>query len=99
MNSHYEKYKDTIKLNTKRSYQKRQIWLNEFLSEKFCKHCGESETMCLSFFPHDKTIRRISRRIGVNEESRKKIKKYIDDSTILCYNCKIKLENDLIELL
>ena len=85
MNLHYQKYKSTMMMSTKRSYQKRQIWLNEFLSEKF--------------FPHDKTIRKISRRIGVNEESRKKIKKYIDDSTILCYNCKIKLENDLIELL
>ena len=40
---------------------------NEFLSEKFCKHCGESETMCLYFYPYDNTIRRISRRIGINK--------------------------------
>ena len=98
-NEHYEKYKETIKKVARRNYRKRILLLNEFLADKSCKHCGESETMCLSFFPHDKTIRKISRRIGVNEESRKKIKKYIDDSTILCYNCKIKLENDLIELL
>ena len=95
----YNKYKDTIKRVSKQHYNKRIIWLNEFLAPHSCMYCGESETMCLSFFPHDKTIRKISRRIGVNEESRKKIKKYIDDSTILCYNCKIKLENDLIELL
>ena len=99
MNKHYEQYQETIKRTTKRNYQKRQIWLNEYLSEKFCQHCGESETMCLYFYPHDKKIRSISRRTGTNEKSREKVKKYIDDSKILCYNCKIKLENDLIELL
>ena len=55
--------------------------------------------MCLSFYPHDKKIRSISRRVGINEKSREKVKEYIDNSKILCYNCKIKLENDLIELL
>ena len=99
MNTHYQKYQETIKRTTKRNYQKRQIWLNEYLSEKSCIHCGESETMCLAFHPHDATIRRISRRTGINEISRENVQKYIDNSKILCYNCKIKLDNDLIELL
>jgi len=99
MNTHYKKYQKIIKRTTKRNYQKRQIWLNEYLSEKFCEHCGESETMCLSFFPHDKIIRSISRRVGINEKSRQGVQKYIDNSKILCYNCNIKLDNDLIELL
>ena len=99
MNKHYKQYKESIKRTTKRNYQKRQIWLNEYLSERFCQHCGESETMCLAFYPHDTKIRSMSRRVGINEKSRENIQKYIDDSKILCYNCKIKLENDLIELL
>ena len=99
MNTHYQKYQETIKRTTKRNYQKRQIWLNEYLSEKSCIHCGESETMCLAFHPHDATIRRLSRRTGINEISRESVQKYIDGSKILCYNCKIKLDNDLLELL
>ena len=55
--------------------------------------------MCLAFHPHDATIRRLSRRTGINEISRESVQKYIDNSKILCYNCKIKLDNDLIELL
>ena len=99
MNKHYKKYQETIKRTTKRNYQKRQIWLNEYLADKSCKHCGESETMCLSFYPHDTKIRSMSRRVGINEKSRENVQKYIDNSKILCYNCKIKLDNDLIELL
>ncbi len=99
MNKHYQKYQETIKRTTKRNYQKRQIWLNEYLSEKYCEHCGESETMCLFFHPHDTIIRRLSRRTGINEVSRVNIQDYIDNSRILCSNCKIKLDNDLIELL
>ena len=99
MNKHYQKYKEIKKRTTKRNYQKRQIWLNNFLSERSCIHCGESETMCLSFHPHDAKVRSLSRRVGINENSREVVQKYIDNSKILCYNCKIKLDNDLIELL
>ena len=99
MNKHYNQYQETIKRTTKRNYQKRQIWLNEYLSERFCQHCGESETMCLAFYPHDTKIRSMSRRVGINEKSRENVQRYIDISKILCYNCKIKLDNDLIELL
>ena len=99
MNEHYEKYKETIKKVARRNYQKRIVLLNDFLSEQSCIHCGESETMCLAFHPHDATIRRLSRRTGINEISRESVQKYIDNSKILCYNCKIKLDNDLIELL
>ena len=99
MNKHYQKYQETIKRTTKRNYQKRQIWLNEYLSEKSCIHCGESETMCLAFHPHDLVIRGMSRRVGINEKSRERVQKYIYKSKILSYNCKIKLDNDIIELL
>ncbi len=72
-NSHYEKYKDTIKKVSRRNYRKRIVLLNEFLAEKSCKHCGESETVCLKFYPHDSKIRKLTKRVGVNNESRKEI--------------------------
>lgn len=72
---------------------------NEFLADKSCKHCGESETVCLKFYPHDAEIRKITKRVGVNNESRKEIIELIDNSVILCSNCWIKNDNDLIEFI
>jgi hypothetical protein len=98
-NKHYEKYKDTIKRVARRNYRKRIVLLNEFLADKSCKHCGESETVCLKFYPHDSEIRKITKRVGVNNESRKEIIGLIDHSLILCSNCWIKNDNDLIEFI
>ena len=89
-NSHYEKYKDTIKKVSRRNYRKRIVLLNEFLAEKHCIHCGEAETVCLKFYPHNSEIRKITKRVGISNESR---------SIIVCSNCWIKLDNDLIEFI
>jgi hypothetical protein len=99
LNEHYEKYKDTIKKVSRRNYRKRIVLLNEFLADKSCKHCGESETVCLKFYPHDSKIRKITKRVGMNNESRKEIIQLIDNSLILCSNCWIKNHNDLIEFI
>ena len=99
METHYEKYKETIKKVARRNYRQRIVWLNEYLADKSCVHCGESETVCLKFYPHNSEIRKLSKRVGTNEDSRKHIVKLIDNSTILCSNCWIKLDNDLIELI
>ena len=98
-NEHYEKYKDTIKKVARRNYRKRIVLLNEFLADKSCKHCGESETVCLKFYPHDAQIRKITKRVGLNNESRKEIIELIDTSLILCSNCWIKNDNDLESML
>ena len=98
-NEHYEKYKDTIKKVARRNYRKRIVLLNEFLANKSCKHCGESETVCLKFYPHNSQIRKITKRVGVRDESRKEILHLIDNSLILCSNCWIKVDNDLIEFI
>jgi len=98
-NAHYEKYKDTIKKVARRNYRKRIVLLNEFLADKSCQHCGESETMCLKFYPHDSEIRKLTKRVGTNNESRKEIFHLVDNSTILCTNCWIKADNDLIEFI
>jgi len=98
-NDHYEKYKDTIKRVARRNYRKRIVLLNEFLADKFCNHCGESETVCLKFYPHDSEIRKLTKRVGINNKSRQEIFHLMNESNILCSNCWIKADNDLIEFL
>ena len=83
----------------RRNYQKRKILLEEFLIDKSCRHCGESEHVCLKFYPHDSEIRKISKRVGTSDESRKEVFHLIDQSDILCYNCFIKKHHDLIEFI
>ena len=97
VNEHYEKYKETIKKVARRNYRKRILLLNDFLADKFCVHCKESETVCLKFYPHDLKIRRIVKRVGINEESQVQVKELINNSKIVCRNCWVKLDNDLIE--
>ena len=99
VNAHYEKYKETIKRVARRNYRKRIILLNEVLADRSCIHCGESETVCLKFYPHDAEIRKITKRVGTNPKSRKEIFHLIDKSQILCYNCWIKVDNDLVEFI
>ena len=99
VNAHYEKYKDTIKKVARRNYRKRIVLLNEFLADKACQHCGESETICLKFYPHDSEIRKLTKRVGISNKSRKEIFYLVDNSIILCSNCWIKIDNDLIEFI
>ena len=99
MQSHYEKYKETIKKVARRHYNKRVSWLNQHLSDKACHNCGESETICLKFHPHDSQIRKISKTNGINGSGRQEILNLIDSSKIIWHNCWIKLDNDLIELI
>ena len=98
MQTHYEKYKETIKKVARRPYNKRVAWLNNHLSDKSCINCGESETVCLKFHPHDSEIRKKSKTTAING-SRDEITVLIEGSKILCHNCWIKLDNDLIELI
>ena len=98
-NAHYEKYKDTIKKVARRNYRKRIVLLKEFLGDKHCKHCGESETVCLKYYPHNSEIRKLTKRVGTSENSRSEIFVLINQSIIVCSNCWIKLDNDLIEFI
>ena len=99
MQTHYQKYKETIKKVARRNYSKRVSWINKHLSNLSCQQCGESETICLKFHQHDADIRKKSKVTGINTEGREDILKLIQTSKILCHNCWIKLDNDLIELL
>tara|TARA_B100001093_G_scaffold290446_1_gene277344 strand:- start:6747 stop:7043 length:297 start_codon:yes stop_codon:yes gene_type:complete len=98
MQSHYDKYKETIKKVARRHYNKRVSWLNSHLSDKSCINCGESETICLKFYPNDSEIRKKSKTTAINGQ-REEISSLIDNSKVLCHNCWIKLDSDLIELI
>tara|TARA_R110000744_G_C19254023_1_gene550588 strand:+ start:136 stop:444 length:309 start_codon:yes stop_codon:yes gene_type:complete len=95
--NHYKKYKETIKEVTKRNYRKRVSSLNQYLENTKCSHCDESEIACLRFYPHDKEIRKMIRRVGMNDTSRKTVKRLVDSSSIVCSNCLIKIDNDLLD--
>ena len=99
METHYQKYKETIKRVARRNYQKRVAWLNNHLGNESCVHCGESETVTLKLYPHDVEIRKQAKRVGTNDESRKDVYKLMNQCKVVCANCWIKLDNDLIEFL
>ena len=89
--THYEKYKDTIKEGVKKARRKRDIWINEYLGDKSCVHCGESETCALVFYPDNKEIRIISRSKD-SEKNSENILEKIRKNKIVCMNCRSKLE-------
>jgi hypothetical protein len=95
MTSHYEQYKEHIKEGVKRARRKRDIWINEYLADKHCKYCGESETCSLVFYPDDKEIRILSRKKGLREGLRIPILDWIHTNLVVCLNCKSKLINDI----
>ena len=93
--THYEKYKDTIKEGVKKARRKREIWINEYLADKHCTYCGESETCALVFYPDNKEIRIISRSKGLREKLREPILEKIRKNKVVCMNCRSKIENDI----
>jgi hypothetical protein len=55
--------------------------------------------VCLKLYPHDVLIRKQAKRVGTNNESRKEVHKLMNQCKVVCFNCWIKLDNDLIEFL
>ena len=43
--------------------------------------------------------RKQAKRVGTNDESRKEVHKLMNSCKVVCSNCWIKLDNDLIEFL
>ena len=99
MSEHYQKYKETIKKVSQRNYRARKIWVNEYLSDKVCNYCGESETACLQFHPYEGKIRNLTKRKGLNEKSRTEVVGLINESKVVCANCFLKLDNDIIDIM
>ena len=95
METHYERYKEYIKEGVKRARRKRDIWINEYLADKSCVHCGESETCSLVFYPDNQEIRKLSRETGLREKLRERILEKIRKNKVVCMNCEAKLKNDI----
>ena len=98
METHYEKYKETIKKVARRNYRKRVAWLNNHLIVNIV-FIVERVKLCLKLYPHDVEIRKQAKRVGTNDESRKEVHKLMNECKVVCSNCWIKLDNDLIEFL
>ena len=92
MNKHYEKYKDTIKKVARRHRLLKDNWIADHLMSNSCSHCGESELICLQFYPDDRKIRALSKK----SEDKTEVRKYISNNKIVCRNCYQKLDSDII---
>ena len=92
MNRHYKKYKETIKKVARRHRLLKDKWITDFLMSTSCSYCGESELICLQFYPDDRKIRAESKK----SEDKKEVMKYISKNKIVCRNCFQKLDSDII---
>ena len=85
MNKHYDKYKETIKKVARRHrlLMSKDKWIADYLMSNSCSHCGESELICLQFYPDDRKIRALSKK----SEDKTEVLEYISNNEIVCRNC------------
>ena len=50
-------------------------WIADYLMSNSCSHCGESELICLQFYPDDRKIRALSKR----SEDKTEVLEYISN--------------------
>lgn len=93
---HYERYKESLKLQNKKQTRKRDLWINTHLNQEFCVYCGESSIEALAFYPNNKEIRALSRKTGLRKELRLRVLEAIQSTIIVCLNCEAKLNNGKI---
>ena len=94
MKTHYEKYKTTIKKVARRHRLLKDKWITDYLMTNSCYICGESELICLQFYPDDRKIRALSKK----SVDKKDVMKYIEKNKIVCRNCFQKLDSDIIDI-
>ena len=94
MKTHYEKYKTTIKKVARRHRLLKDKWITDYLMNNSCYICGESELICLQFYPDDRKIRALSKK----SNDKKDVMKYIEKNKIVCINCFQKLASDIIDI-
>jgi len=94
MKTHYEKYKTTIKKVARRHRLLKDKWITDYLMNNSCYICGESELICLQFYPDDRKIRALSKK----SNDKKDVMKYIEKNKIVCRNCFQKLDSDIIDV-
>ena len=82
MNEHYDKYKETIKKVARRHRLLKDKWIADYLMSNSCSHCGESELICLQFYPDDRKIRALSKR----SEDKTEVLEYISNNEIVSFS-------------
>ena len=92
MKTHYEKYKTTIKKVARRHRLLKDKWITDYLMNNSCYICGESELICLQFYPDDRKIRALSKK----SDDKTEVMKYISNNKVVCRNCFQKLDSDII---
>ena len=97
MSEHYQKYRNTIRKVARRHRRLKDKWINEQLRDKSCRYCGESEIIVLKFYPDDRKIRSDSKKKSLKKDTRKLLLEQIDNNVIVCHNCFLKKDNDLID--
>ena len=95
-NEFYEKYKQTILKNKQNGRDNRKIWLINSFQDYHCEHCGESETICLRYYPNHKEIYNLNQKYGLKSNKRKEIDELININKVLCVNCIEKTKYDII---
>ena len=64
----------------------RTMWLLNSFRDYQCP-CGETELVCLEWYPNHKKIRHLVYRYGAKTKERQQAQQLIEESTALCRNC------------
>ena len=72
----------------------RKSWLLNTFRGYSCP-CGESELVCLEWYPNNKKITSLTLRHGIVTKERELAEQLILKSKVVCHNCASKLDNGL----
>ena len=70
-------------------------WYNEIMSDKFCKRCGESDTVVLEWHHLDPSKKDMSIAEMLSRRGKKTILKEIEKCECFCANCHRRLHHEL----
>ena len=87
----YEKNKSIAAQRSKESRQRKRIWYNDIMEEKFCEKCGESDNACLDWHHVDPSQKEYEISFLLCNRSKKAILEEMKKCICLCSNCHRKL--------
>ena len=87
----YENNKSLTAERAKIARQRKRQWYNEFMQNKSCVKCGESDVACLDWHHTNPTEKEETVSFLMKNRSRQSILEEIDKCICLCSNCHWKL--------
>lgn len=84
---HYQENKSKYAKQSKQARLKKREWYSSIMSDKFCEHCGENDTVVLDWHHLDPTKKEASVSWLLSNRSRQSILEEIDKCQCLCANC------------